>query len=194
MARDKGQLFMFNKNELATIKKVFNENEGLVYALRSLFLQFPLNDGQKKLLRKEITPEVFAVIKKRVHPEIGPDFPLTQQAHILTTIGQDLKTKGVDECEPLIASMALSIQYLDERFNALTAIMNGEEPAKPEVVLADLAKIGGRGARGEYVFLRTYLFLLGYIDPAIQMLVTIAGQKEESPEQQAERMSRNSTK
>ena len=62
---DKDQVFIYNDAELEVIKNTFAENDELLYAIRNVFFQFPLTDGQKVLIKNGVTPEVLNVLKKQ---------------------------------------------------------------------------------------------------------------------------------
>lgn len=196
---------MFSNAELSIIKNVFADNEELLYAIRNVFHQFPLSDTQLKSLQTQITPEVIAILKKRILPTLDPDAPLSQLADIRVTLTEQLKTKSIQDMAPLLAAKETEMTYLRERFEALECIVKGEEPAKDALKLVDLANFTNvseflpEEAQFENAFhavvgLTAYLFLLGYIDPRLNDLKIIAGIKEETPDEQKKRLERNSTK
>lgn len=191
MARDKDQIFIFNEAELKLIKTVFADNDVLLYAIRKVLLQFPLSEVETNLLKLQITPEVHAVLKKRMLPDISDDFPLTQLADVMTTLNQDIKTKTPEEMVPLFNAKLLENQYLTERFEALADVSVEKEPT---VVLKELRNIKGKDASEVFVNMTAYLFLLGYIDPMLMLVRNIAGAKDETPEEQVARMRRDSNK
>lgn len=193
--RDKDQVFIFNQEELSLIKNTFADNDTLLYTVRKVLLQFPLTDAEKNLIKMSVTPEVLRVLKKRILPEIGDEFPLGQLPSILTTLGESLKVKSVEEMAPLIEAKALEIEYLRQRFASLEAITTGYVgDVVPEFSLASFAKIDISNPTKSYIQLQAYLFLLGYIDPMLGFIKSIAGTKEETAEQQKKRLVRDSSK
>lgn len=189
--RDKGQVFIFNDEELSLIKNTFADNEPLLYAVRKVLLQFPLTGPERGLIELSVTPEVLAVLKKRILPEISGDFPLTQLPSLLTTLSEQLKIRSVEEMEPLLAAKSLELSYLNQQFDALEHVAVN---VKPKYKLADMAIIEGRTARDAFVGVTAYLFLLGYIDPMLMFIQSIAGSKTESIGKLKERLQRNSNK
>lgn len=189
--RDKNQVFIFNDAELSLIKTVFGDNEALLYTVRKVLLQFPLTDAERNLIKLSITPEVWAVLKKRILPDIGEEFPLTQLADIRTTLTEQLKVKTAEEMRLLFAAKQLEIDYLEQQFAALKDI-EAAQPSK-EVVLKDMARITGDD-RMDYINMHAYLFLLGYIDPMLNFIRAIAGEKKETLDEQKQRMERSSNK
>lgn len=189
MARDPGQVFIFNDEELDLIKRTFAENEALLYTVRKVLLQFPLTDAEKGLIKLSITPEVHRILKKRILPELSDEFPLSQLPSILTTLSEHLKIKSVEEMEPLMHAKALEVAYLEQQFRALTDL----EAPQP-INLVDMGVIAGKSSKDAYITMHAYLFLLGYIDPMLGFIQSIAGKKSETVEKQKERMKRDSTK
>lgn len=191
MSRQQGQVFMFNDQELALMKNVFSENEELIYAVRNVLLQFPLSDVQKKLVKDWITEGVWKVLKKRIHPELDPDLPLTQLGDLYQTLNKDLQSKTVEEMGPLFDAKALEIAYLDQQFAVLKDI-DGVHDIKFN--LNDFASLKGKSYHEAYVHTTARNFLIGYIDGMLVHIKTIAGQKQESVEELKKRLNRDSSK
>lgn len=191
---DKDQVFIFNKNELSLIKNTFAENEELLYAIRKVLLQFPLTDGDRALIKAGVTPEVFAVLKKRILPDIGPEYPLGQLPSILTTLTNDIRVKDVDAMSYQFESKRLQIAYLAQQFDVLAEVagLSNAKLTVDPIKLQDLSVI--TNPEDTFINMTAYLFLLGYIDPSLIMIRSIAGAKDETPEQQTERMRRDSNK
>ena len=191
MARDKDQLFIFSKSELALIKAVFADNDALIYTIRKVLLQFPLTLAEEELIRMSVTEPVYDVLRKRILPLMSPDFPLNQIPSILTTITNDLKVKSIDEMIPLFEAKQLEIDYLEQQFRILKDIDYVQESS---ISLVGLAELKDKTASRQFVDMTAYLFLLGYIDPCMTMIKVLAGQKDETPEQQEARLSKDSSK
>lgn len=197
--RDPNQVFIFNDEELSLIKNTFAEDDALLYAVRKVLLQFPLTDGDRALIKSNITEPVWKVLKKRILPEISDEFPLTQLPSILTTLTEHLKVKDVAEMAPLFAAKALEIEYLAQQFDVLKNV----DAALPQPINLELLS-GIITASDEaqqpqadlqtYINLQAYLFLLGYIDPMLMFIKSIAGTKKETVEEAKKRMTRDSNK
>lgn len=191
MSRDKDQQLMFNKDELRLIKSVFGDNDELLYAIRKVLLQFPLTDKEKEALRTQLTPEVYAVVKKRIFPDLDPDAPFGQLGDFFQTLSQDLNSKGVEEMRERFAAKDLQIQYLDQQFSVLKDI---DAPIAELLRLDDMKRLKGKDDISRYVDTISRNFLLGYVDGLLNMLKVLAGTKEETVEEQQERITRNSNK
>jgi hypothetical protein len=185
MNPEKDQVFIFNTDELSLIKNTFAENDTLLYVIRKVLLQFPITEPEKGLLRLASTPELVRVLRKRILPVIGPEFPLGQLPSIVTTLTEQIKVKDADEMGNQFAAKKLEIDYLEQQFKKLEDL-DAKEPIK----LADMARLD-LNTDTTYVGLTAYLFLLGYIDPMLLFIKSIAGNKDETPEQQTERMRRD---
>jgi hypothetical protein len=193
MARDKDQQFIFNDEELSLIKNTFADDDTLLYTVRKVFLQFPLTDVERGLIKMSITPQVWAVLKKRILPEISDEFPIGQLPSILTTLQEPLKVRTVEEMEPLFQAKRIELDYLQQQF----AVLKDVEANIPEPIrLTTLGDISEATINGmtPYARLTAYLFLLGYIDPMLNFIKSIAGEKKETVEKQKERLARNSSK
>ncbi len=187
--RDKNQVFIFNDEEISLIKNTFADNDALLYAVRKVFLQFPLTGPERGLIKLVITPEVHAVLKKRILPEISDDFPLSQLPSILTTLTEQLKVRSPEEMQPLFRAKALEISYLEQQFEVLKDV-DGNLPQP--IQLKELGMMEME-ATSTYIKLQAYLFLLGYIDPMLQFIKSIAGEKTETVEDAKKRLTRNSS-
>jgi len=185
---DKDQIYIFNNEELSLIKNTFAENEPLLYAIRKVFYQFELTESDIKLL-KLVNPAVLNVLKKRILPDLSNVFPMGQFPTILSTLTTELKSKGVEEMAPHFESMALKVAYIRQQFAKLVDLSTPEP-----IQLNQLAELEGKSAEQRFIDMNAYLFLLGYIDPMLIMIKTIAGKKEETLEELTARLKRDSNK
>lgn len=189
--RDPNQVFIFNDEELELIKGTFADNEALLYTVRKVLLQFPLTDAERGLIKLSITEPVWKVLKKRILPEISDEFPLTQLPSLLTTLIDQLKVKSVEEMAPLFGAKELEIAYLEQQFTRLADI---DATVEEKIKLSDLSKFGRKSPVQIYMDTQAYLFLLGYIDPMLMFIKSIAGTKKETVEEAKQRMTRDSSK
>ncbi len=192
MKREKGQTLMFNTAELSLIKTVFADNEDLIYAIRNVLLQFPVSDAQRETL-KQVTPEVFAVVKKRIFPDLDPEAPLFQLSDLYQSLNPDLKGKSPDELELIFASKQLQIEYLAQQFEALEAITR-DAVANCPIQLAEMALLKGKPFTQAYIDTSARNYLLIHVDSFLNHIKTLAGQVSETKEEQAKRLTRDSTK
>lgn len=194
MARDKGQVFVFNEAELKLIQATFADNEALIYSIRKVLLQFPLTAPEKELVKQSMTPEVYAVVKKKIYPEIDPDAPLTQLSDYRSLLTQDLKTKSTADLRVVLKARQTEIDYLHQQMEALKDV---DVEQKGGIRLADLRSnltTSPSLIEDTHADLMAYLNLLGYIDPQLQLLKVIAGTKEETIEQKRNRMTKDSSR
>lgn len=189
MQPEKDQYFIFSEAELSLIKNTFSDNDELLYAIRNVLLQFPLSDGQKATLSVGLNENVIKVLRKRIIPELAPTYPLGQLPSILTTLTQELKVKDIEEMTPQFVAKQLEIDYLEQQF----AKLEGKD-VEEVIKLANLGTIRGKTPDERYVEMTAYLFLLGYIDPMLGMIKNLAGDKNETPEEQKKRLTRDSSK
>jgi len=189
MQPEKDQYFIYSEAELSLIRNTFAENDELLYAIRNVLLQFPLSDGQKAILSSQMNENILNVLKKRLLPTLAGDFPLGQLPSLLTTLTEDLKVLNAKEMQDKFESKQLEIMYLTQRFEVLETGAELEEC----IGLEDMANIFDL-EEDTYVNISAYLFLLGYIDPMLGMIKNIAGQKDETPEEQKKRLTRDSSK
>jgi len=191
---ENNQQFIFNSNELSLLKNTFAENDALLYTVRKVFLQFDLTDKEVALIKTAITPEVRQVLRKRMLPELTPEYPLGQIPSLLTTLTDQLRVKDIEEMKPQFESKLLQENYLKQCFAQLDAIAMGAKVPASVIDLHELANMDGKPQEQVFVEMTAYLFLLGYIDPMLILVRSIAGEKEETVEKQKERMTRNSNK
>jgi hypothetical protein len=186
---DSDQFGIYNSEQLSIIKNTFAENDVLLYAIRKVFLQFPLTEPEKNLIRMGVTDAVYDILKIRIMPDLSPTFPLGQLPSLLTTLTNELRAKGVEEMEAQFDAKMMQEKYLTQQF-AVLKDLDAPQPLK----LADMAVLEGKDQYTRYVAMTSYLFLLGYIDPSLNMIKVLAGSKDETPEQQVQRLKRDSNK
>lgn len=182
---------MFSDAELSVISNTFSgDGEDSLYLIRNVLLQFPLTVDEKKKLKGIMTPAVYDVVKKKILPSFDPDAPLGQLGDLNQSLTADLKTKSVDEMEVLFDAKRLEIAYLTQQFEYLKDI---EIEYSPEIILSDMASLTG-SPKTVFVHNTARNFLAGYVDTFLIQLKTIAGTKDETPEQKLKRLSRDSSK
>lgn len=190
---EENQQFIFNTEELSLLKNTFAENSPLLYAVRKVFLQFELTDGDKVSLKQAITPEVFACLKKRILPDLSPEYPLGQIPSLLTTLTDQIKVKDENEMSAQFEAKELEQAYLQQCFETLQGVVD-DKGVDQTIKLVELGTLAGKDSRQKYIDTTAYLFILGYVDPMLGMVKAIAGEKEETPEEQTKRLTRNSNK
>jgi hypothetical protein len=189
---------MFSDGELQLIQTVFADNEELLYAIRKVFLQFPLTEAEKESIKAQVTPEVFTVLKKKLLPEVSPDAPFGQLADLRQTLTNDLKTRTLEDMDLLMEAKDLETCYLKQQMAALRDICGDiDELANPEEQLS-LDQMGDldplKPVRERFVGNTARNFILGFVDPMLRDFIVLAGTKTESVEKKKERLTRNSAK
>ena len=186
---------MFNDKELSLIKNTFADNDELIYTIRKVLLQFPITEAEEKLLLTSISPEVYAVIKKRVYPDVDPEAPMFQIADMYQSLTQPMNGKGVEEMAPLFDAKELEIDYLEQQFGVLKDISThsvGDKTVK--IKLDDLKILKGKDAYTRYVHTMARNYLLTHVDSFLNHLKVLAGQKNETVDQAKKRLERDSSK
>ena len=183
---DDKQVLMFNRAELSLIKTTFAENEPLLYAVRKVMHQFKLSDEDKALLKRHISPAVMKVLRKRMLPELSNEFPIGQLATLVASLNEQFKSKQDEDMEVQFDIKKLELDYIEQQ---LTVLRDTDAPQP--LKLADMASLS---ANDRFIGLSAYLFLLGYLDPMLNFIRAIAGEKDETPEEQAKRITRDSSR
>lgn len=183
---------MFNDAELSLIKNTFGgDGEDFLYLIRNVLLQFPLTNEEKATLKSVMNAEVYAVVKKKILPSIDPDAPFGQLGDLYQTLAADLKAKTPEDMQPLFEAAQLQVDYLTQQFEYL---MDVEREFEPKIKLDNLKLINRSSFYETFVNQRARNFILSYVDTFLIQLKTLAGQKDETPEKQKERLTRDSSK
>lgn len=196
--RDPDQVFIFNKGELQLIKATFADNDELIYAIRKVFLQIPLTDADMALIKAQVTPAVLAVLRKRILPEFNDDYPLTQIPDFFSTLTKDIEKLGVKDMGPLFEAKQLEEDYLLQQFEVLANLdgtvtyIADKATYIADISLERLRSMLGKSDERRYIDTTARNYLLGYIDPMLLHMKTLAGAKDETPDQQEKRLKRNS--
>lgn len=170
------QIGRFSKGELDLIKNTFQEDDKLLFAIRKVFLQFEKNVNDRSLI-KEMTPELFAVIKKSFLPELDPTAPIFQLTDPYLALSH------IAQMNPAMATLHieakdLQIEYLEQRYE----VLQGNKPVGQEVILQDLKKKGKPEER-RFVEMIAYFNLVNYIDSRINDLTMLANPQKMTEEE-----------
>lgn len=197
MARDKGQVLIYNSQELSLISNTFADNEELLYLIRKVLLQFPMTDIEKETVKNLVNPAVYSVIKKRLLPEIDADAPLTQLGDLYQSVNNDLKVKDPVGMAPLFAAKKIEIDYLTQQFRVLELMSlkaDFEANGENAINLDSLKHIDLNDLEQTYINTTARNFLLSYVDSFLNLLKNLAGQKGETDEERLKRLTRDSSK
>lgn len=177
---DKGQVGYYSKGELELIRNTFKDNDELLYELRNVMFGFSNQT-------KQYTPEVLAVIKKTLLPELTPNVPLGKQDDLyqnLKVLKDIIPEQGIN----LIKAQDIVIEYLNNRFSVLKGVSSVRK-------LSDLKEAESKDDERRYLEMVAYNFLVdNYIDQRIYNLQALANYKEETEEEKKARLAKDSTK
>lgn len=182
---------MFTKADYALFKAAFHNNEELVYLVRKVLLQFPLSMEEKKQIKAQITPEIWALLKKRICPDLDADAPMGQLADLRLTLSTDLSKYGVEGMGPLFEAKQLEIDYLEQQFELLKDV---DSNLVEVIKLEDLKVLKGKGPYFQYVHTTARNYLLTFIQQMLVLVQALADTPEVSEEQRKEKQKKNSSK
>ncbi len=177
MARQKDQIFVFTDDDFALAKSMWGENDDTLFLLRKALLQLPLELGELEQLKALLTPQLWALLKKRIHPDLDPDVPLTEIGDIYQTLTNDLATRSVEDMAPLFAAKQLELEYLDQQFEFLKDVM---KPYKPAIVLEKLKILKDKEPFQQFVDTTARNYLLAHIGKMLTIEETKARLKRDS--------------
>lgn len=179
--------------ELGVIKSTFAENDSLIFAIRKIFLQAPLNLEEQNLITKVVQGDVLNVLRKTFLPEVDPDAPLFQLIEPCNLLAIDLKDKTPESYPTIVLSRNIWLRYMRQQF----AVLEGKESIA-EIELKKLGDFSGNivaeDAGDVVVEVIAKNYILSYIDTHLNQLVILSGLKTETVEETIERLKKNSTK
>jgi len=188
-----GQRMRWSQEERGLIKATFAEQEPLVVLVRKFLLQGKMRDEEKSYLASITSPEVFAILKKCVNPSLEKGAPAFQSVDMYANLG--LETIPAEHAHILIKARQLAVKYLNQQFEAL-ALLGGGDPGQStekEIMFDDLI-LPEEDQKQAWIKMEARNFLLTHIDTQLfSQLMIIAGTKEETEEEQTERLTRDSS-
>lgn len=193
MARQKNQVIIFTDLELQLFQNTFIENEDLLYAVRSVLCQLPLNESDLANLTTNLSKDVISTIQKRILPVDLNDLPLGQLSDFYMTINQDLNQRRYDDTYPIIKSKELQINFLTQQFNVLFDIVENKR-YNLELQVIQLHDLKSDDDEEKYIKVLARNYLLSHIDKMLLLIKHIAGNKKETSEEQKTRLMRDSSK
>lgn len=178
---DTKQSGRFTKDEMELLRNTFKDDNSLLYSLRNYFLGLP-----EKI--ENLKPELLALLKKTLLPEIIPDIPFFQQASLYLSLGK------IQELNPSVALLHieakdLQIEYIQQRYDLLI----GKDINNDEIILDDLKKKSDKNPEERFITMMAFLNILGFIEGKFYELNKLANQKEETPEEQKKRLEMDNT-
>lgn len=184
---DKDQVTIFNSGQLELIKNTF-DNDTLIYTIRKVFLQFPLSEVEKGLLKTTINPEVWNVLKTMILPDQGPQYPLAQYPDFLKTLYEGVRTKSVEDMAVQFDAIQLEMDYLQQQLEVLRDL----EAPQP-ITLAEMRTLKGKAALDKFIDVTVYLRVINYIPYVLTQLRTHAKENNLTPDEIKKRQDKNSS-
>ena len=177
----------YSDKELSLIKNTFAEQLDLMVLIRKFLLQGEMTEEEMKTIKRYTdNTEVLTILKKAVNPKIDKLAPPFETVDLFSSM--DMNPTPYDHAYRAINARTLAGKYLDDRF----ATLAGESPKE---VQFDTLHIPTEDIEQTYLNLIARNFLLSHIDSQLfNSLMVIAGQKNETPEQQKKRLTQDSSK
>lgn len=183
----KEQTMRYSDMELSVMKATFSENNVLISAIRNIFLDASLDDGQKKAIENLRENEHgMALLRKTILPTIDPTAPLFQLVDLYVNI--DTKDKMMEVAIPLIKARDLVVDYLADRLDVVDGVKKKGSFTLDDLMnrkVDDATRFSNLSARNT---------LLVHIDGQMSQLKLLGGLKTETVEQTKQRLAKNSTK
>lgn len=183
-----GTRMRWTDHELALIKTTFAEQEELLVLVRKFLLQGDLTKSELSYLKSFTqSPEVLAIIKKAVNPQLDKQAAPFQSVDLFSSM--DFNPTPAEHAYLIIKSRHVACKYLDIQFAVLEGSVAGNTIEFDKLVepTDDFEQT--------YINMIARNFLLSHIDSQLfNSLAIIAGSKDESPEEQKRRLTMDSSK
>lgn len=188
MATKPKQKMRFEGDELSLIKNTFGDNDAVLLALRKVFFQVKLETAEMELLKPVTQNEaVKALLRKTYAPEIELDAPFGQVIDLWMTV--DSKDKTPMELKLTAQVRERLLELLNAGLERLTdlgaPITEKVFDYKPDFSMDD---------EKFYVEMMARNGLISHTEVQLNQLKALGMNKDETPEQTAQRLARNSSK
>jgi hypothetical protein len=181
------KLMRYSENEISLIRNTFLDNDKILKAIRKVFLQLPLDNGDEaELAVFKGHKDLMKVMRKTFLPELDGNAPLNQNVDLWMTV--QIADKTPAEAYPHIVARAKLILYIKQRLMALEGLMDSEMiifenlTIKEDLPTADLA----------YVNLIVRNIVVNHTEQMLVQLEDLANIKEETPEEVAKKINMDS--
>jgi len=172
---------IYTDDELMLLKSVFAENIPLVKIIRKVMLGLDIEEfeeSQWKATFFENKP-LKKLIRKMFLPTIDGDAPINQVVDLWLTV--DISNKLPEEAASIVTARGLIIDYLDERLDVLL----GDKADSKKLIDFDVKDMDDLRARRDIVM---------HIENMLNTINSLAGYKQETPEETIKRLEQNSNK
>ncbi len=189
MEKEKKQTLRYTDAELDLLKNTFTNNDLLLKALQNIFLQIPLNAVQMATLQTNCGKELLKIIRKSFCPKMSDDVPHRQLWDMW--LGIDLKNKMFDEVVMLVKANQKFLDYFEQQMQVLE---KGEFNKEQKIKFSDFVENKDKldGEIYQDIFARNTIFAT--LQGRLGELEALAIRVEETPEQQEERLKKDSSK
>lgn len=180
----------YSDNELNLIKGTFAENEELLFALRKVFYQMPLDVLDRAQLDSAFKgkPEMQKLLRKTYLPQIEAESPINQVIDLWMTV--DFKDKLPHEVYPHLEAREKIIQYIDEQLQRIESDNYDVTGMKFEDFIFSQEKDANE-AFGDILARNT---IISHNEAQMAQLDILAGLKSETIEETEKRLNQNSSK
>lgn len=182
----------YDNSELSLIKNTFAENFELLYAIRKVMLQMPLNAVEGDMIEKTFKGNIVStnIIRKSFLPELDGDTPLGQMVDLWMTL--DINNKQPFDAFPYITARDLTIRYLDQQLKVLAGedirIEIEFDKLKPDSNLVDA------DCKIYWINLTVRNLIIVHTEQRLLELYSLAGQKTETLDEMMKRLFLDSNK
>jgi len=188
MIRQKGQTMRFNDVELGLFKKLFADNEDLLFIIRKVLLQIEVSENEQKILDDNLSDDAHTLIKKHYLAGVDGNTPLNQLADMDRIFAAEMQNKSIEEMKIVFKAGFIQQDYLKQQLETLK-----DNETKQEIILANL-KDRVEDYNDYYINIKAWNDIVSYIDNNLQQMQVLAGTPEESVEETVKRNQQNSSK
>ena len=176
----------YSDSELLFLNNMFAEGYDLLVLIRKFLLQGEMTEHEKKLF-EGFNPDLIKILRKTYLPEIDLNCPIGQIVDLWSNI--DTKNKDVESTAPDMESRKILVDYLKERFDALT-----ENRFDSKIKFDELGYSENKSKYQNFIDLSARNSLIQHIDFQTGQLWILSGQRKESLHEIQKRLFRDSSK
>lgn len=179
----------YTKEETSLLKSLFYDNEKLLYHVRDTLLQFEVSEEDKAYLKVMMTEPVKALMDRIFNARaniLDPLFQITDQ-HL--SLGADIRQLSPEGSWPFIVAKQMEIEYITQQMK----VLKGEDVVI-KIKLADWIDLDVPKTQREqkYAEITAWNWVMGFVPGSLAQIVGLVADKEETPEQKAERLAKDS--
>lgn len=192
-----GTKLRYTDQELSLIKNSFADHEDLMALFRKFLLDGEMTEDEQKLLDGFTnSPAVVDVLEKAINPKLEKLAPAFQTVDLYSNF--NFEPTPADHATLVLKGRNFAVKYLTQRF-ALLRKQEVKSPIKFDELTTPVAAktVEEKGEANEktYIHILARNFMLSHIDTQLfNSLMIIAGEKEETLEQQKKRLTMDSSK